>query len=749
MAGALLPLLALVAACSAALPVLPIVTAPPGTWPQGGAPACGRGYCGDVRAVLSLTAADIAADSATVQVFWRRRDPTPFNKTIIALDAAQAPLVVAQAAIESDCGVVTLTRPGLAPGTYYLYYLPFHQGSGGASVTFSWQGCNDTSAAEGNACVLGGSASASASVCAAVLPAAAAPVVRLENRDDFNAFTEMELLATPAEAAATAAALGAVNAWVGVFPEPRERAIRVLHIDTPGRPVIPVRWTPGQQGPQASAAPALGPLAAAPGEFFTFQLGLWAFRGAIANVSYTASAFAPAAGGGAAIPASALTVLNLEGSDVFGAPFVNTQYALAAGEVGSLWVGLALPAAAAPGLYTGSVTLASPSGGGAPIATAVTLNVTGAPVPYGGAAAVTSMARLAWLNSQRGLEDTVPAPFVAVGAAPAPPGQRGLALTSLNKQLAVGEDGLPSGLTVAYPRVRSGAPAPSLHAVLGAPIAFTLHDATPGTPPAGPPTLTAPAALLRVTNSSATWSATSTVPLAGGAAATLTTVGTLDFTSYLNFAVTISNAGAAPLALGDVRLTVPMAADNLGWVVGMDDTGKEACVYEDRAWRWHNTSGANKLWWGRPEAGLVLNLKGEGVQWDSPMFGKDYPVFPYIPDTWGGVGAQGAAASPYGVNLTAGTAVAFSGPRTLAPGESVVFRFDLALTPSKPQDWTRHWATRTRQLGYDVPYASPQAVSDMGVTVVTLHQGTPGIVNGSLISALAGCVCAVPPCLFH
>jgi hypothetical protein len=108
------------------------------------------------------------------------------------------------------------------------------------------------------------------------------------------------------------------------------------------------------------------------------------------------------------------------------------------------------------------------------------------------------------------------------------------------------------------------------------------------------------------------------------------------------------------------------------------------------------------------------------------------------------VGAQGAAATPYGVNLTAGTAVAFSGPRTLAPGESVVFRFDLAITPSKPQDWTRHWATRTRQLGYDVPYASPQAVSDMGVTVVTLHQGTPGIVNGSLISALAWCSAALP-----
>jgi hypothetical protein len=184
-------------------------------------------------------------------------------------------------------------------------------------------------------------------------------------------------------------------------------------------------------------------------------------------------------------------------------------------------------------------------------------------------------------------------------------------------------------------------------------------------------------------------------------------------------------------ALGDVQLSVPVSAALLGWIVGMENNGAEAAEYADRNWRWSPTTGANKMWVGRPEAGVLLNLKGDGIEWDSPMFGKDYPIIPFIPPTWGGVDATPGAT---GVNCSQGRMTAFSGPRTLAPGENVTFKFDLALTPSKPMNWTRHWATRTRQLGYDVPYASPEDVAALGVTVVTLHQGTPGIVNGSLIN---------------
>ena len=36
------------------------------------------------------------------------------------------------------------------------------------------------------------------------------------------------------------------------------------------------------------------------------------------------------------------------------------------------------------------------------------------------------------------------------------------------------------------------------------------------------------------------------------------------------------------------------------------------------------------------EAGLVVMLNGDGAAWSSPMFGADFPVVPFVPNTWGG-----------------------------------------------------------------------------------------------------------------
>ena len=266
------------------------------------------------------------------------------------------------------------------------------------------------------------------------------------------------------------------------------------------------------------------------------------------------------------------------------------------------------------------------------------------------------------------------------------------------------------------------------NAVLAAPVRFELFDAGGAALPAAP---TAVATVTQLSNSSVSWSAQSAA--AGGL--TIGVAGSLDFTSYAEFAVTISNAGAAAAALGDVRLTLSVAPQICGYIVGMDNGGAPAQEAADREWRWTNSTGANKLWIGRTEGGALLNLKGDGIKWDSPMFGEDFPVIPFVPPTWGGADAQ-PVDNLFGVSFTASTctAVAFSGPRTLAPGASVVFRFDLALTPSKLSNYTRHFATRAFQVGYGTDYYTPQQMADAGVTAVTLHQGTPGIINGSLVN---------------
>ncbi len=122
----------------------------------------------------------------------------------------------------------------------------------------------------------------------------------------------------------------------------------------------------------------------------------------------------------------------------------------------------------------------------------------------------------------------------------------------------------------------------------------------------------------------------------------------------------------------------------LQYVVGM---GVDGSVSTPVAWNWSNTTATNKLWLGRAEAGLCVNLNGDGSVWSSPMFGADFPVVPFVPNTWGGPAAlpQG---NPNGATATInGTFVATSGPRTLLPIAAspppFIYRFEVALTPSK------------------------------------------------------------------
>ena len=44
------------------------------------------------------------------------------------------------------------------------------------------------------------------------------------------------------------------------------------------------------------------------------------------------------------------------------------------------------------------------------------------------------------------------------------------------------------------------------------------------------------------------------------------------------------------------------------------------------------------------------------------------------------------------------------------------------------------WPWYPPQVGYGTDYLTPYEVAARGVSVVTLHQGTPGIINGSLVN---------------
>jgi len=175
--------------------------------------------------------------------------------------------------------------------------------------------------------------------------------------------------------------------------------------------------------------------------------------------------------------------------------------------------------------------------------------------------------------------------------------------------------------------------------------------------------------------------------------------GSVDFTGTMNYGVTVF-ATEATASLSDIQLSVPVAATVAQYIVG--GGSQDASTYVDLNWRWSNTTSSNKILVGCAEAGILLNLKGDGDEWNSPMFGADFPIVPFVPTSWGGFNAL-PENNNYGINVTKGTLTAFSGPRTTLQSTPVTFLFALTLTPSKAVNWTSHWATRTQQLGYDIP----------------------------------------------
>ena len=223
-----------------------------------------------------------------------------------------------------------------------------------------------------------------------------------------------------------------------------------------------------------------------------------------------------------------------------------------------------------------------------------------------------------------------------------------------------------------------------------------------------PMTVVSPARFVKHSSEGAGWEATLTNSLTG---LTVTVAGLLEFDSYLEMNVTLT-AG-----LRAVELTCSGLTGN---------SGTESGLLAPLSWHWSNTTGDNLVWVGKPAGGIFLKLKGEGDDWNNPLYGKDYPIVLFVPKSWGGATPLTA---PGGINVTE-TIASFCGPQKLAAGESLSFLFDLAFTPSKPVDMVAHYKQRYLQLGYGgTPYLPADEVQARGATVMTLHQGISELVN--------------------
>jgi hypothetical protein len=626
-----------------------------------------RDSLGNHRAVVRVTG---AADAVRVRIPWRRRDAGPERVLIVVRDEqTDARLAnVARRTATREEGDLAF-QPTSGPGQYFVYFLPYRM-SGRSNYPKAIYPPPDSTADPTWVArhELGDSANAAAWD---RLPMA--EVVRLESVDDVDRFSPMETIATAEET--TALRERHPGASFLLFPEDRGLSIRMPRD-------LPARWA-AAGSERALTGEALR------GEFWTFQVGLYALRD-VERVRATVSDFRGP--GGAVIPPAAVSAFNFGGVDWTGRPFTRTLR-VPAGAVQALWFGVAVPETASPGTYHGSVTITT--GSGESRTAALALQVRSDVIASHGDDEPARLTRLRWLDSRIAEDDSVVAPYTPVTL-------DGSRLGVLGRQIELDALGLPAAIGSWFD-IEMTRLSDRPRAILRAPVALVaVRD---GAPQRWMPTG------LRVTHQ-----APGAVAWAAGAAAgalRLGLSGRLEFDGTMEYEVAVT--ATEPVALDDVRLDLPLAADVAKYMLGM---GRKGGYRPDTlTWVWdvkHNQEGA---WLGDVNAGLQFLLRDERYQ--RPLNTNFYLSKPLIlPRSWENEGRGGCRLGDDG----AGTYLVrcFSGPRTIAPGDTLRHDFRLTVTPFRTIRPDAQWQTRFYHR-----YSPLDSIRQLGATVVNVHHATP------------------------
>ncbi|MCC6731018.1 MAG: hypothetical protein IT208_16965 [Chthonomonadales bacterium] len=606
---------------------------------------------GHHRALVRVHA---AAPAVRVRIPWRRRDRDPAAKETIVLapSGGQRVTNVVRIEVRREHGDLAF-EPIAGPGLYEVYYLPYSPETTQYYYARGYTPPADTAKPDW-AAANGLGATALGSGAWEALPGAT--VERFEARTAFDSFYPMEVVASADEVAALVSAHPKPYL---LFPEDRAHAIRMADD-------LPVRWT--RSGPSDRFGGE-----ALRGEFYPFQIGVYAARQPLEDLALVFSDL-KSAGGAPAIPAAALRCFNLGGVDTDGVPF-RKRVDVPQGRVQALWIGVDVPADAAPGDYAGEVTVSARNAPASRVAVRLTVRPGG--LADRGDSELWRYSRLRWLDSTAGIDDEPVAPYTPLRVS-----RR--TVHCLGRSVRFGADGLPAS-------IRSGS-----REVLAAPIRMVAKTE------AGPVGLgVGRAAVVRRTAGSVTWEATR-----DGADALLRCAARMEFDGHLAYRVALRAKRA--LRLSDARLELPVRADAAGYFMG---AGRKGGRRPDRyEWRW--TTPHDSFWIGDATAGVHCELRGGAYH--GPLLNLFQPA---PPASWHNGGRGGVALEP-AVGGTV-TVRAFSGARELAAGEELVFEFALLVTPVKPLDTAMQFRTRYYHDGAE-PVVD-RATLDAGVNVMNVH----------------------------
>lgn len=611
---------------------------------------------GNHRVIVSV---DKPADAVLATIDWRRRDLNPEAKNLIVVDAATGERItnVCRFTIDRERGEVVF-QPQTVPGEYYIYYLKNVMSGSPYYPTVNYPAFENTASADWvKKNKLSGKK-------APALPAA--KVVQFQAINELNSFYPMEVIATSNETARL------LKEHPGekyiLFTEDRKFPIRMTTD-------IPYKWIADNRHDFFNGQ-------ADKGEYYVFQLGVWAARSNVENLHVDFSALTNKATG-EQIPASSFTCFNTEGTDVTGTVF-EKNCSVDKGKVQALWVGTQLPEHLSAGTYQGTVTVSAANAESKTVQ--VSLNVSENVIANHGDNEPWRHSRLRWLNSQIGFDDEVIAPYT-------PLVMKDKTISCLGREIKLSDLGLPEHITSYFKETMTGI-GTNGRSVLAAPMELAAD---------GGAWENLNFEITKHKQGAIAWKA-----LNQNSRFLMDLEGEME--SDGNIAYKVILVAREDASVEDVALRTHLASGVGRYMMGLGEKG--GYCPNDLRWKWDVEKNQDAVWVGDVNAGIQIRLYDN--KYERPLNTNFYHQKPlHMPVSWCNAGNGGIDIH----NAADGTRInAYSGKRSVKKGDRLYYYFNLALTPFRPIDTDKQWRER-----YHHNYEFLDGIQKRGANVINIH----------------------------
>lgn len=606
-----------------------------------------------------VVAVDKPSEAVVTTLNWRRRDFNPEDKNLIVVDAETGKRVmnVARFTVNREKGEVVF-QPQTTPGKYYIYYLKNVMSGSRFYPTVKYPAFEQTaSEAWLKANKLTGKK---------VPKLPNAKVVQYQSINEFNSFYPMEVIATQKEKEDLLKAKP--NERYILFTEDRRYPIRMTSD-------IPYKWIEDNRHDYFKGT-------ADKGEYYTFQIGVWAARQDVNKLNVTYSALKNKETG-ESIPASAFTCFNTEGIDVTGTVF-EKNCSVSKDKVQALWIGTMVPEQLSSGDYEGKVTV---SAEGVESKTVdLSIHVTENLIANHGDNEPWRHSRLRWLNSQIGFDDEVIAPYIPLKI-------QDKTISLLGRKVTLAQNGLPQHITSFFKETiteigNKGREVIAQPMVLKADggewenLDFTVTKRKPAT---------------------IGWHATNqNNRFLMNLDAQMEADGNMEYKIVL-----IAREDGE---INDIALQSFLAPGIGHYMMGLGERG--GFCPKNLDWKWDVKKNQDAIWTGDVNAGLQLRFYDD--KYERPLNTNFYHKKPlHMPVSWANSGNGGIKISTSGENTLIN---AYSGKRTVKKGDRLCFYFNVLITPFRTINPDKQWQDR-----YYHAYDFIDKINKYGASVVNIH----------------------------